>query len=626
MVTTLPRTLARVALASVVAAALWRGAVATPSAQSSAQPSGETIYRDRCAGCHDLVNARIPSRDALRSMPSARILRAMDFGVMLNVAYPLRRDEREAVAAFLGKPGGDPAPPAAAFCADRTAKLAARPKIHWNGWSPADGNRRFQPADQAGLTPDQVSRLELKWAFAFDGDIAAFAQPTVLDRSLFVGSAGGLVHALDVDSGCLRWVFRANGPVRSALLAVPLRNRHALLFSDLVGWVYALDAETGKLLWRRRIETHETTRLTGAAAVYNGTVFIPVASWEESRAIGPEYPCCTFRGSVVALRIADGSQVWKTYTITQEAIPRGQSRVGTEQWGPSGAGVWATPTVDAKRGRLYVTTGDNFSSPPTATSDAVMALDLRTGRQVWSHQVTAGDAYNSACGDGGPNCPAENGPDYDFGSSAMLITAANGKDFVVAGQKSGVVTAFDPDREGAVVWQTRVGKGGVNGGVQWGMASDGTHVYAAVSDVVRIRRTNADPLDPARFTLNPQEGGGLTALRVEDGTKAWYAAPPACGAKPGCSPAQSAAVTAIPGVVFSGSIDGHLRAFSAADGKVLWDVDTARDYDAVNGVKGQGGSLDGPGAVVVGGMLFVNSGYSRFGGMPGNVLLAFAPK
>jgi polyvinyl alcohol dehydrogenase (cytochrome) len=360
--------------------------------------------------------------------------------------------------------------------------------------------------------------------------------------------------------------------------------------------------------------------------VYNGTLFIPVASWEESRAIGPDYPCCTFRGSVVALRIADGSQVWKTYTIRQEAIPRGKSRAGTEQWGPSGAGVWGTPTVDAKRGRLYVTTGDNFSSPPTMTSDAVMALDLKTGRPIWSHQVTSGDAYNSACGDGGPNCPAENGPDYDFGSSALLITAANGRDFVVAGQKSGVVTAFDPDREGAVVWQTRVGKGGVNGGVQWGMASDGRHVYAAVSDVVRIRRTNADPLDPARFTLNPQEGGGLTALRVEDGTKAWYAAPPACSAKPGCSPAQSAAVTAIPGVVFSGSVDGHLRAFSAADGKVLWDVDTARDYDAVNGVKGQGGSLDGPGAVVVGGMLFVNSGYSRFGGMPGNVLLAFAPK
>ena len=179
MVTTLPRTLVRVALVSVAAAALWRVAVATPSAQPSAQPSGEAIYRERCAGCHDLVSARIPSRDALRGMSSARILRALDFGVMLNVAYPLRRDEREAVAAFLGKAGADPAPPAAAFCTDRTAKLAARPKVHWNGWSPADGNARFQPADQAGLTPDQVSRLELKWAFAFDGDIAGRARKKV---------------------------------------------------------------------------------------------------------------------------------------------------------------------------------------------------------------------------------------------------------------------------------------------------------------------------------------------------------------------------------------------------------------------------------------------------------------
>jgi polyvinyl alcohol dehydrogenase (cytochrome) len=607
---------------AVVVTGLWHGMAATPSAQ----PSGEAIYRERCAACHDLVTARIPPRDALRNMSSARILRALDFGVMMNVAYPLRRDEREAVATFLGKAGGDPAPPPSAFCAERTAKLAARPKIRWNGWSPTDGNVRFQPADQAMLTVEQVSRLELKWAFAFDGDIAAFAQPTILDRALFVGSAGGLVHSIDVDSGCLHWVFQANGPVRSALLAVALGNRHALMFSDLVGWVYAVDAETGKLLWKKRVEEHETTRLTGAAAVYNGTVFIPVASWEESRAIGPNYPCCTFRGSVVALKIADGSQLWKTYTIAEEALPRGKNRAGTEQRGPSGAGVWGSPTVDAKRGWLYVTTGDNFSTPPTNTSDAVMALDIKTGRTIWSRQVTSGDAYNSACGDGGANCPPENGPDFDFGSSALLIKGPGGRDFVVAGQKSGVVTAFDPDRQGQILWQTRVGKGGVNGGVQWGMASDGKLVYAAVSDVVRIRNTNADPTDPARFSLNPQEGGGLTALRVETGEKVWYATPPACSSKPGCSPAQSAAITAIPGLVFSGSLDGHLRAFSAVDGKIVWDVDTAREYDAVNGVKGRGGSLDGPGAVVVGGMLFVNSGYSRFGGMPGNVLLAFAPR
>jgi polyvinyl alcohol dehydrogenase (cytochrome) len=241
--------------------------------------------------------------------------------------------------------------------------------------------------------------------------------------------------------------------------------------------------------------------------------------------------------------------------------------------------------------------------------------------------MLAGDAYNSSCGDtNGVNCPPEKGPDYDFGSSALLVRTAAGRDLVIAGQKSGMVHALDPDRQGEVVWQARVGKGGVNGGVQWGMASDSQKVYAAVSDVVRIRKTNADAGDPARFDLNPREGGGLTALRLEDGQKVWYAAPPPCSSKPGCSPAQSAAVTAVPGAVFSGSLDGHLRAFAADDGRVVWDFDTAREYDAVNHVKGRGGSIDGPGAVVVGGMVFVNSGYSRFGGMAGNVLLAFAPR
>lgn len=602
---------------------LWREGAAT----ASAQVSGEAIYRERCAGCHDLVSPRIPHRDTLKKMSAARVLRTLDFGAMMSIAYPLRRDEREAVAAYVGTATAtDPTPPPAAFCANRTVQIAARPRAQWNGWSPSDANTRFQPADVAGLTADAVRRLELKWAFAFDGDITAFAQPSVLDRVLFVGSASGLVHALSVESGCLHWTFQANGPVRSAILAVPLGRRHTLLFSDQVGWFYALDAETGRLLWRKKVEEHEATRLTGAAVAHDGVVFVPAASWEETRATGPAYPCCTFRGSVSALRIRDGSLVWKRYTIAEDPKPTGANRIGTPQWGPSGAGVWASPTLDAKRGLLYVTTGDNYSTPATNTSDAVMAIEVKTGRVAWTRQVTSGDAYNSSCGDKGPNCPQENGPDFDFGSSALLVRSAGGRDLVLAGQKSGVVTAFDPDRQGAIVWQTRVGQGGVTGGVQWGMASDGRHVYAAVSDVVRVRRTSADSPEAPRAGLDPTAGGGLAALSLETGEKVWVAAPARiCGSNPSCSPAQSAAVTAIPDVVFSGSLDGHLRAFSTRDGQVIWDVDTVRDYDAVNGVKGRGGSIDGPGPVVVGGMLFVNSGYPRFGGMPGNVLLAFAP-
>jgi polyvinyl alcohol dehydrogenase (cytochrome) len=326
---------------------------------------------------------------------------------------------------------------------------------------------------------------------------------------------------------------------------------------------------------------------------------------------------------VTAVRVRDGSLVWKTYMVDP---PRktGATATGTETFGPSGAGVWSTPTVDAARGVLYITTGDNYSHPATATSDAVMALDLKTGRIVWSQQTTPSDVYNSSCGSRGANCPAESGPDYDFGSSAMLVRTPDGRDVLVAGQKSGVVYALDPAKKGTFLWQTRVGKGGTNGGVQWGMASDGRNVYASVSDVVRLQSGIGGAAPIGDGPLDPVQGGGLTALSILDGMKVWFAASTPCNPpRPGCSPAQPAAVTAIPGAVFSGSMDGHIRAFSTADGKLLWDFDTERSYPTVNGAPAQGGSLDGAGPIVVGGMLFVNSGYPRFGGTPGNVLLAF---
>ena len=565
-------------------------------------------------------------------MPATRILRVLDFGVMMSVSYPLRRDEREAVARYLGTDAGDPVPPPAAFCANRAVRnlpLGDARAPQWNGWSPGTSNTRFQSAAAAGLTAARVRTLELKWAFAFDGDVSAFNQPAVVGAYAFVGSASGAVYALGTSTGCIHWTFQANGPVRSSILAVKRAGPStALIFSDLVGWTYALDAETGTLLWKARPEEHEAARLTGAAVEHDGVVFIPVASWEESRALGPSYECCTFRGSLVALRVSDGQQVWKAYTIDGPATQIGTTSKGTKIFGPSGAGIWAAPTVDATRGVVYVATGDNYSTPPTKTSDALMAINMKTGRIAWTRQITSGDAYNSACGNAAiGNCPAESGPDYDFGSSALLVTA-NGRDLLVAGQKSGVVTAVDPARNGEIVWQTRVGKGGVNGGVQWGMASDGTNIYASVSDVVRMPNRSAAFGDTARFILSPTEGGGLTALAIGDGRKVWSVQPPPCRANAprGCSPAQSAALTAMPGLVFSGSLDGHLRAFDVADGRIVWDVDTVRDYDAVNGVKGRGGSLDGPGAVIAGGMLFVNSGYSRFDGMPGNVLLAFGLK
>jgi len=598
-------------------------ALALPWTLSAATPrAGDVVYQNRCAGCHEQTSPRIPSRQALQQMPSARILRALDSGAMMAIAFTMDRGDRIAVASWLGTSAPVAAPPAAAFCADRTVKLATTPQASWNGWSPGSGNTRFQTSDAAGLSLDQVRRLKLKWAFGFDGDVTAFAPPTVIDGQLFVGSGAGLIHAMSARTGCLQWVYQANGPVRSSIAVAPLGRQHALLFGDMTGWFYALQAETGRLLWKVHVETHDSTRLTGAPVVHNGTVYVPVASWEETRSGDPAYPCCTFRGSVVALRIRDGAQLWKTY-MTPMPVETGKTARGTPHFGPSGVGIWSAPTLDAKRGVLYVATGDNYSAPVTNTSDAVIALNLANGRIEWTRQVTAGDAFNG-CGGNRADCPSETGPDFDFGSSAILVPGPDGRDVLLAGQKSGVVFALDPAKKGEILWQTRVGQGGTNGGVQWGMATDGQRVYASVSDVVRLRKTDA--LDTRRFALDPTQGGGLTALRVADGSRDWHVSPAPCpaDAPSGCSPAQPGAVSEIPGVVFATSMDGHLRAHSSEDGRVLWDFDTAREFDTVNRVPAHGGSIDGPGAVAAGGMVFINSGYPRNGGIPGNVLLAFA--
>jgi polyvinyl alcohol dehydrogenase (cytochrome) len=451
----------------------------------TARPTGAAVYGKYCASCHDQVNPRIPGRDAIEKMSPGRILRTLDFGLMMSIAYPMRREEREAVAAFIGK-GKDAPIPASAFCGAGVRILSGQASGGWSGWSPTGGNTRFQSAAGTQLTAANVSGLKLKWAYAFAGDVIAFAPPTVINDTLFVGSAGGMVQAMDAGTGCLHWTYQAAGPVRTAMTVATDGARSTLLFADQNGWVYGVDARSGAERWKKRVEEHEATRLTGSIAVHDGVAFIPAASWEETRATDPAYPCCTFRGSVSALRVNDGSPVWKTYLV-EAPKKTGATGTGTPTYGPSGAGVWATPTPDPARNVLYVTSGDNYSHPATSTSDAVMALDMKTGRIVWSQQTTPNDVYNSSCGVRGANCPEDNGPDFDFGASAMLVRTPGGKDLLVAGQKSGMVYALDPADRGKVLWQARAGKGGVNGGVQWGMASDGRNVYASVSDVVRLQ-------------------------------------------------------------------------------------------------------------------------------------------
>jgi len=589
---------------------------------AAAAPDGGALYRKYCAGCHDSGAGRAPATAALKSFSPEHILRALDSGPMMIMGLHRTDAERRAIAEFLaGRPLGHEPPagfPQTAYCKDNPALAGPLMGAQWNGWGVDSSNRRFQSIEQAGIAARDVPRLRLRWAFGFPGDIQAYAQPAVAGGRVFVGSAGHRVYSLDAVTGCTYWVFEAQAPVRTAISFGATASGHAIYFGDTSANVYAADAATGKLLWKTQADEHPAARITGAPILSGNRLFVPVASSEEVNAADPLYECCLFRGSILALEATTGKIIWKTYTISEAAHPTRKNKAGTQMWGPSGAGVWSTPTLDLTRHILYAGTGDSYSDPPAATTDAILALDMDSGKILWVRQVTPGDAFNLSCpSPDKSNCPDANGPDFDFGSSPILIELPHGKRMLVAGQKSAIVSALDPDRSGQVLWQARVGRGGTLGGIQWGPAADNENVYAAVSDIARR-------VGPAGLELNPDAGGGISAVRLSNGEIMWHATPPGCGDRRPCSPAQSAAVTVIPGVVFSGSGDGHLRAYATENGKIVWDFDAVRDFQTVNSVPARGGSFDGPGPVIAGGLLLVNSGYGAMGGIPGNVLLAFS--
>jgi polyvinyl alcohol dehydrogenase (cytochrome) len=600
--------------------------------QSATNKDGESLYRQRCATCHDAGLSRAPGRSAMALMSPENVRLALTTGAMSKQAAGLSPAQLESLLQFLvGRSAPKQQPVAGSACPADAAPFADS-QPHWTGWGADPSQHRFQPAEMARLRAEDVPKLKLKWAFGFPGVAVANAQPAVVGGHLFVGSAGRKVYSLGARDGCLYWEFVADFLVRTAISVGTSGQGWFVYFGDQHANAYAVDALTGKLIWKTHLEDHPAAVMTGAPALAGGKLYVPTSSAEEVFGSDPNYECCKFRGSLSALDATTGKLLWKSYTIPEEPKPVRKNKQGVQLWGPSGAAVWSSPTVDLKSHMVYVTTGDSYSDPPALTSDAFLAFDSETGKLAWSRQMTAGDAYTVDCG--GPaethtNCPEANGPDFDFGSSPILVNLPTGRRALIAGQKSGMVHAIDPDNKGETLWQRRIGHGGSLGGVQWGSAVDAKNVYVALSDVHVQPVPEGTPgaqksVFGVLFQLDPKSGGGLFALKLETGEIVWHTPHPGCGEKLGCSPAQSAAVTAIPGVVFSGGLDGHLRAYSADDGRVLWDVDTERDFDTVNGVKANGGSLDGPGPVIVGGILYVNSGYAVFGGAPGNVLLAFS--
>jgi len=586
------------------------------------QADGAALFKTYCAMCHDgpAADAQAPRLDTLRQLSAEQALTALERGSMRVRAAERSRAQRRTLAEYVSGKSlapSDGAIPKSAFCSGTDAPPAtvfAGPS--WNGWGLGIGNTRFQSAHAAGIAAEDVPRLALKWAFGFPGASSAGTQPVIVAGRVYVATAEGELYVLDAKTGCVHWTLEVEAAVRSAI-TLDERPDGMLVayFGDQSANVYAVDAKVGKVLWKVEVDDHPHAAITAAPQLHNGRLYVPVSSREESQVGDPRYPCCSFRGSVVALEARTGKRLWKTYTVAEKAKPTTRNSVGTQLYGPAGGAIWNTPTIDTKRNVLYVGTGNNFAPPATALSDSLLALDLDTGRIRWSRQITENDIWNGSCR--APNreaavCPDKDAPDFDFTGSSFLVDVGGGRQLVVVGNKSGVIFGFDPDAGGKIVWERRVAQGSSSGGVFWGSATDGVNIYAANADFI---------------TETAGASGGMNAVELRTGRVLWSVPGAGCANRNPCRPSQSAAVTLIPGVVFSGTMDGRLRAYSTRDGTVLWEYDTAREFTTVNHVQANGGSMSNGGAAVVGGTLFINSGYSHHGGiLPGNVLLAFSVK
>ncbi len=577
---------------------------------------GKNLFETNCLGCHNGTVPKAPQTVWLEMMAPDAILNAMNGGIMSQQAAHLSPAERVQIAEYLTRTPlasyKPPAPPP--ICA--TNKLSFDPgasppaRVGWG-----HDNKRFVPAAIAGLTKSQVPSLKLKWAMAYPAAQRARSQPAIGWGAIFVGSQDGTVYALDLDTGCTKWRFRASAEVRSGIVADP--DRKQVYFGDVLARVYALDAMSGNLLWKQKVDDHPNATITGTPTLGRDSLFVPVSSLEVTAAADPAYACCTFRGSVASLDLKTGKTLWKSYTVTQTPTENGKTSAGTAIIGPSGAPVWNSPTYDAATDRLYLGSGENYSSPADENSDAAFALNARTGKRLWATQFTKGDAWNVGCMMNNENCPKEKGPDLDIAPSVLLIDLGGGKSVVVAGQKSGAVHGMET-ATGKVLWNTVLGHGGTQGGVHFGMAAEGRTIYVPINDM-------ADTRDGRVYDAKIR-GAGLHAIDAATGKILWRnIADNVCKGRANCDPGISSAVTAIPGIVFGGHLDGRFRAYDGVTGAIIWSVDTTQKVSTINGYDSVGGGMSGPGAAVADGHVVVNSGYGLYYHMPGNLLMVFTP-
>lgn len=584
------------------------------SPDPKANVQGKALYNQHCASCHDNGVAKAPDRPMLNFLSTSAIHQTLTQGVMRAQASVLSDEQKILVAEYLTqrKLSTESPHPQAPRCTKDAKQLDWSQPMSAANWGLTWGNTREVTEAAAGITAGDVPNLKLKWAFAFPDAQRVRSQPLIAAGTVFTGSQDGTVYALDANTGCIRWTFAAAAEVRTGI-AIDTATRQ-LFFGDLLGRIYAIDANSGKERWRIRADDHPATTITGTPTYYDGRLYVSVSSLEVISARKDDYPCCNFRGSVVALDPSNGKTLWRTYAVVEPATAQSKNLKGTQNYGPSGAPIWNSPTIDTKRGQLYVGTGENYSSPTTDSSDAILAMDLKTGKLRWSYQATPDDAWNTACSgrEKSANCPKEDGPDFDFGASMVLATTSTGQDLVLGPQKSGIVHAVNPDT-GKLVWSTKVGRGGLHGGVHFGMAVSGDRAFVPISDA-HDWQTYPTPAKPGLYALNLINGKTLWRTALSN----------ACREREFCDVGIGAAITATPALVFAGALDGYLRIHDAVNGKVLRTIDTTAPVTSTAGGKASGGSMDGgSGPLPFNGQLYVSSGYNFAGHMAGNVLLVY---
>ncbi len=598
-------------------------------AQTDASHPGAPVYDAFCAVCHDGTNPRAPTLESLRSFSRETLSYTLTAGVMSEQGQVLSDEQRSAVVDFLAADEMS-----TDWIADNLCSNGQRvPNLDGVAVLTAGVDQRFSrqlSSVQGGLEKADLANLEVAWALGLPGVSGLRSSPVIAGDTLFYPAAvTGHLLAIAADTGCIRWAYDAGAPLRaSATLAEALADgRRPLIITDEYTRVHAVDALSGEAIWRvpGAFEADAATRLTGAPLAVGNKIIIPVSASGSSRAANPEYECCEGRGAVLALDAATGERLWAWATVPPAEYTGQLSPAGVRLRGPSGAPVWSNPTYDEKRGQVYITTGENSSLPTTGTSNAIIALDLASGEPRWVFQAVANDAWNMACtgADTGPNCPSAEfsiRTDADFGGSAIPVTLPDGRDVLLAGQKSGHLWALNPD-DGSVIWQHRRGEGGSLGGNHWGVAVDGTRVFMTIND----------PLSSSRPAA--QSMAGVYAFDIASGEPLWsYRAVPDCdnGRQqriPRCDSRYgfSALPIVVDGAVVAGSIDGRLFVFDGETGEILYQLDTATEFPTINGVPAHGGSIDSQSVSAGAGMIFVGSGYARFGQDEGNLLLALRP-